>query len=228
MRDTQIRLRLPFRGCYVLRSRPTMNPMRLGTIDPSTTASEPGGVTLSSNLLRRLRPDLFGWGAVWHSLLVFMTIEDFPHKRRIREQLHAGDSRAAVVMSISPLLIAAYTDELDCVAMLRFDESLVSEFGLRPGSRLLTVNTYRYDGGEYDADLSPGPRRHPRWYGFSPIIADFLTEDRERLSLRKSQITKAEWRRAAELGTMYLKERPGVARDGRPVYAGQPARLTAV
>ena len=36
------------------------------------------------------------------------------------EHLEHGDSRAAIVISTDPeLLIAAYTDELDCIAMLR-------------------------------------------------------------------------------------------------------------
>jgi len=39
----------------------------------------------------------------------------------ISNHLKMGDSRAAVVISIHPkLVIAAYTDELDCVAMLQF------------------------------------------------------------------------------------------------------------
>src|SRR5687767_13892162 len=116
---------------------------RLRTIDDSTSASDPGQINLSIPRLRRLRPDLFGKGAVWHAMMVFLSIEPFPHKRHIREQLAAGDSRAAVVMKINPLLVAAYTDELDCVAILRFDDSLVAEFDLTPGTRLLTVNTYR-------------------------------------------------------------------------------------
>ncbi len=172
-----------------------------------------------------MRPDLFGAGALWHAFLVFMSIEPFPHKRMIREQLQVGDSRAAVVMKISPLLVTAYTDELDCIAMLRFDDSLVAEFGLKPGTRLLTVNTYRHDGGEYDSDLSPGPNALGQWFAFSPMIADFLTDDADRLSARKAQIQESEWERTAELGEAYLAAKPGQYRDGRPVLAGRPARL---
>jgi hypothetical protein len=200
---------------------------RLRTIDASTSASEPGEIRLSMPRLRRMRPDLFGGGALWHALLVFMSIEPFPHKRMIREQLQFGDSRAAVVMKTNPLLVAAYTDELDCVAMLQFHDSLVAEFGLKPGARLLTVNTYREDGGEYDCDLIPGPNALGRWYAFSPMIADFLTDDIDRLSVRKSQIQEREWNRTAELGAAYLASKPGQYRDGRPVLAGKPARPPA-
>ena len=64
--------------------------------------------------------------------------------QRIAEHLEHGDSRAAIVVSTYPaLLIAAYTDELACVAMLRLPkEPLVSKYSLLRGSRLLTVNTY--------------------------------------------------------------------------------------
>ena len=66
--------------------------------------------------------------------------------QRIAEHLEHGDSRAAIVVSTDPeLLIAAYTDELDCVAMLRLPkEPLVSKYSLLRGSRLLTVNTLQY------------------------------------------------------------------------------------
>ena len=38
--------------------------------------------------------------------------------------------RAAVVIAVKPLLIAAYTDELDCIAMLHFPEELAAEYAL--------------------------------------------------------------------------------------------------
>ena len=116
--------------------------------------------------------------------------------QRIAEHLEHGDSRAAIVVSTDPaLLIAAYTDELDCVAMLRLPkEPLVSKYSLLRGSRLLTVNTYKHNQ-RLDSDLIPGPLAIPRWSGFDPIIADFVTDDMERVEARKAQITSIEWER---------------------------------
>ena len=126
-------------------------------------------------------------------------------------------------MSEQPLLLAAYTDELDCVAMMRFSETLLQIYSLRSGSRLLSVNSYRQDP-VYDEDLMPGPQQRHRWTGFHPLIAEFLSEDFERIEQRKRQIAEQEWQRAAVLAESYLKLKPGVARDGRPIFSATPAR----
>lgn len=191
------------------------------TLDDTTIASDPGDLTLAHDKLERLRPDLYGMRGLVKSLLSLLRL-GFPQRVYIAEQLRCGDSRAAVVVSTSPLLIAAYTDELDCVAMLRFPSELVRRYRLSPGTRLLTVNCY---GAlpEYDPDLIVGPEALPRWTGFHPLIADFLTHDRNRLESRKRAIAESEWSRAERLAQEYLRLRPGVARDGRPVYASTPA-----
>jgi hypothetical protein len=139
-----------------------------------------------------------------------------------REYLQYGDSRAAVVVSLRPLLVAAYTDELDCTIPLEFPEPFVAEYGLRDRFRLLTVNTHRRLD-EYDADLIPGPAQKGRWSGFSPIIAEFLSDDRERIEWRKAQISEAGWLRSYMMGKSYLKLRPSVWRDGRPGHCHVPA-----
>jgi hypothetical protein len=147
----------------------------------------------------------------------------FPQRLYLREQLQNGDSRAAVVVSTTPLLVAAYSDELDCVAILQFPRRFVDEYQLSERSRLITVNLYRRRD-DYDDDLMPGPNATGHWTGFHPVIADFLTEDRDRVERRKQEIAEEEWQRATELGYAYVRERPGVVRDGRPVHAGEAAR----
>ena len=126
------------------------------------------------------------------------------------------------MLSNDPLLVAAYTDELDCVAILQFPGELVAEYRLQPGTKLLTVNMYRRKP-EIDADLIPGPNAGSAWSGFNPLIADFVSDDAEGLKARKKEITKEEWVRCYQLGREYIKSRPGVAHDGRPVHVGQPA-----
>ncbi|MGC4034040.1 MAG: hypothetical protein QM754_20355 [Tepidisphaeraceae bacterium] len=192
------------------------------TLNNNSAASDPGQINLSPTKLQRLRPDLFGFGAVLDFALTFLLVRSFPHKKMIREALRGGDSRAAVVMSTEPLIVAAYTDELDCVAMLKFDSSLAADYQLKPGSKLLTVNTYWQ--GKVVRDLTAGPGTYGRYGNFSPMIADFLTDDAERLQTRKKQIDKAEWQRTWELGRAYLKATPDRARDGRPIFSMNPAR----
>lgn len=182
-------------------------------------ATDPGLLKLSKDKLRILRPELFGLRAQLGDLMG----RAFPERQYLATQLRQGDSRAAIVMSERPLLIAAYTDELDCVAMLRFSEILLQIYSLRSGSRLLSVNSYRQDP-VYDEDLIPGPQQRHRWTGFHPLIAEFLSDDFERIEQRKRQIAEQEWQRAAALGESYLKLKPGIARDGRPIFSATPAR----
>ena len=135
-----------------------------------------------------------------------------------------GDSRAAVVITTSPLLVAVYTDEIDCVVLLRFSERFVSEYSLEPGSRLVTVNLYEDSEGSYQTDLNPGPNSTERYGNFVPLIADFLTDDVERLSERKAEIDEDEWHLAEELGQAYLRKKVARPRDGRPFWCFLPAR----
>ncbi len=194
---------------------------RTKTLDDSTFATDPGQIRLSRNKLRVLRPDLYGLSGLWQSVLAYFRL-GWPQRTYIEEQLLCGDSRAAVVISTSPLLIAAYTDELDCIAMLRFPDEFTDEYDLQKGTRLLTVNCYG-SLPDYDPDLILGPKLIDRWTGFHPLIADFLTDDGERVEARKKQITEDEWQRALDMGMEYAKRYPKVARDGRPVYSATPA-----
>ena len=188
----------------------------LKSIEANSSASAPGGIPLCRDHLRHLRPDFFGLQGYF--LRVGARYMDEPIERdRIERNLRGGDSRAAVVISTSPLLIAAYTDELDCVAMLRFKDSLnlVDQFGLTVGSQLLSVNYYSRSPAA-DQDLFPGPLDTGSWTGFEPIIADFLTTDLDQLANRKQTIPVGEWERAEEMGKEYVEKWPGLARDGRP------------
>ncbi len=196
---------------------------RAQTLDDSTLATAPGQIRLSHDKLRVLRPELYGIRGIWNTALAFFRL-GWPQRTYIEEQLECGDSRAAVVISTSPLLIAAYTDELDCIAMLRFPDKFVSQYHLSKGSRLLTVNCYG-NLPDYDPDLVLGPKLIQRWTGFHPVIADFLTDDGDRVDALKNQITEGEWERALAMGTEYARRYPNVARDGRPVYSATPAHV---
>jgi hypothetical protein len=197
---------------------------RTRTLDDSTVATDPGRITLSHKKLRELRPDLYGLRGFWYSLQVLLRL-DYPQRTYIEEQLQCGDSRAAVVMFTRPLLIAAFTGDLDCVALLRFPSEFAHRYRLSEGSRLLTVNCYG-DSPDYDADLIPGPNAKSRWTGFHPVIAEFVTEDDRRVKARKQGISEEEWQRAQALGKEYMRLRPGVARDGRPVFSSIPTSAT--
>ncbi len=191
-------------------------------VDPTTRASDPGGVHMSKRKLRRFRPELFGIRSLFFRLL-FSEAEGSAREMRqmMHDHLYYGDSRAAVVLSTTPLLVAAYTDELDAVAVLRFDQHFVGEYGLYVGSRLLTVNTYSTDVSE-STDLHPGVNALGNWQAFWPFIADFLTDDLDRVENRKREISEKEWKRTEELGREYLTRYRHLPRDGNPLFSSTP------
>ena len=181
--------------------------------DDNSFASDPGQIRFSVERYRRMEPDGGGFGpgeSAW--------------EERLAEHLLVGDSRAACVVSVRPLLVAAYTDEIDCIAMLLFPTWLVAEHALKLESRLLTVNTYHtatqlatYEGGsQFAADLIPGPNNSENYANFFPMIAEFLSDDRERIELRKSGIPEEEWLRCLSLGREYLRRFPERWRIGSP------------
>jgi hypothetical protein len=185
-------------------------------------ASDPGRVRLSHDKLGTFCPQWYPYGQGildwWDRIMGIRAIYIFG----VSNHLWNGDSRAAVVISVSPLLVAAYTDEMDCIAVLRFPDEFVSEFGLEVRSRLLTVNTY-YAVEPLAPDLTEGPLSFHRYGNFIPRIADFLTDDVERLRARKAKIIADEWARAWVLGMRYLETHGPVARDGHPERCFEPA-----
>jgi len=94
-------------------------------------------------------------------------------------------------MSLSPLLIAAYTDDFDGVVILRFPPVFVERFGLAIGMRLLTVNTY-FRLPELVADIILGPAELGQWQNFYPLIAEFRSDDGLRIERRKTEIAESE------------------------------------
>ncbi len=193
-------------------------------LEQPSTASHPGRLTLSYDKWRLIEPWMFGVRyLLWRWLGAFAWL-DFVmvDAKTLKEHLACGDSRAAVVVSTSPLLVAAYSDDLDCVAMLRFPRRLARRFQFSVGSRLLTINTYCRQLTT-QADLTLGPNHTGQSTGFFPLIGEFLSDDERRIETRKRKIDEAEWQRCRELGDAYLFEHPGMARGGRPTLAAHPA-----
>ena len=187
----------------------------------NSKASDPGQIRLSPSKMRILRPDLYGIRGTWRAVQEKMGKKFEDEIGYITRLLLKGDSRAAVVVSLHPLLVAAYTDEMDCIAMLRFPASFIPAYSLEVGSRLLTVNFY--GDRPLTRDLIAGPRNTGNWGWFHPAIADFLSDDLDRIQRRKSQINEKEWERCSAMGNEYLRLKPKMARDGRPGHAGDPA-----
>jgi hypothetical protein len=177
-------------------------------------ASNPGNLNLSHARLREIQPNLFA-------------SDDDQRKASVQvlaDQLQSGDSRAAVVVNAEDGIVAAYTDEMDCVALLRFDPSIARAQGWQVGTRLLTVNGYTGNEQDRATDLVLGPKHLGNFGNFRPLIADLLTDDLAQLEYRKSQISADEWSRALEMGKQALAAKTVKPRDGRPLYCATPAK----
>lgn len=178
-------------------------------LQSDTAASNPGRMTVSKRKLKAFHPEFYGFYKILR-MLMGKPNEIYEH---IIDHMDMGDSQPAVVVSTFPLLVAAYTVDIDCVAMLHFDESLIDQFGLKEKSRLISVNTY---GTSVNSDLIPGINRFNSWNCFHPIIADFVSDDENSLREKKMSIEEAQWDYVYALGKDYLLRKPGIYRDGKP------------
>jgi hypothetical protein len=175
--------------------------------NPQAVASDPARVELSPERLFRLSPALRS---------------DENAMKRTAYALREGDSRAAVVVSIKPLVVAAYTDELCAVALLQFPQWLAVEQQLKVGTRLLTLNMY-LKGSDVVSDLVRGEGAEFNYRNFIPLIADFLGADQDRVEQRKAEISESEWERTVALGIEAMARARGRYRDGCPPNSGKPA-----
>jgi len=115
-------------------------------------------LVLSLPVLKKLEPELSGVKGAWSLALARMCCF-LPPSHRLQEHLIFGEPNPAVVISVSPLVVAAYAAPLDCVVLLSFKQAfLVKDHGLKIGSRLLAICTYKRGTGKIDSDLDPGPK----------------------------------------------------------------------
>jgi hypothetical protein len=196
--------------------------------DDRTAASDRVNVTLSRRRVARLQPELFGWRALFTRVnWGRRRLTAGAARKMIAEHMRFGDTRAAVVTSVSPLIVAAYTDEMDCVVLLHFPDWLVGQDKLKVGTRLLTVNTYGRTP-TLQPDLINGPKSHGRWTMLYPIIAEFVSDDVAAINDRKRRIAHAEWERTTLLAKARLRETAPLMRDGRPLRSHVPGTPMAM
>jgi hypothetical protein len=193
--------------------------------DDNSSASDPLPIALSEPKLRRLQPELYEGGSEAVIAWGKRRLGAAQVREMIAEHMRFGDTRAAVVVSEKPLVVAAYTDEQDAVLLLKFPQYLVAEHGLRAGAKLLTVNTYGR-GSRVLEDIVEGPNSTGRYANFYPIVADFVSDSEALIKRRKQAISTAEWQRAAKLGMEAMARADRRVRDGRPLFSERPAGTT--
>lgn len=202
------------------RSTSSLDPQKPKTCQAA--AMNPVRVRASEEKLRRLQPELFGMGGYLRGAL-----KENSDRLRVEEHLFFGESQPAVVMSAAPLIVAAYSEELDAVAMLQYPQEFSQEYRLQPGTRLLAATIYPPRGQAVAADLCPGPGWAHRYTNFHPVVADFLSDEMAAMHQKKLQIAEPLWQKTWQLGCATIS-RPGWRlRDGRPLQSGEPIEPTA-
>ena len=195
------------------------NPNDLGR----SGCSDPLGASCSVPKFRVLQPELFGLRGFVSRLRGGVANDD-------REQLIArtsaylrwGDGRAAVVVQLSPLVVAAYCDEMDAAILLRFPDAFVRRYGLKMHSPLVTANLHhRAPDGRIAPDITPGPKYFKRYTNVRPLIADFLAAEEDRVQARWKVIASEEYSRCRNFGDTTLRAGQPV-RSGCPLVAGTP------
>lgn len=186
-------------------------------LDGNTFASDPVRITIDVERLRFLMPELFGIvQRIKHAFRKWGTSSYIDY---LNEHVGYGDSQGAVVMQTSPLLIAAYNEDMDCVVMLRFEDKIQKRYSLKAGDPLICVNTFGRVK-TMQSDLLPGPGNSGHWNYVHPIVAEFVSSDYERINQRKKEIGAKGFAYIQELGKAYLIKKPGTWRSGKPFLAG--------
>lgn len=159
------------------------------------------------------------------TLLQTLFGEDKPltdvERAAIKKIIKTGDIQPAVVISLSPFLVAAYSEEMDCVSMLHFPERMLDAYVLIEGSRLITANAYR-TGQRYARDLIQ-PAGKSLFSNMHPVIVDFIASDLSAVSDYTFSIPEWMWLRATELGVAYVSKMPECYRSGNPRISYKPA-----
>lgn len=131
----------------------------------------------------------------------------------VSRALYSGDTQPAIVVSLDPLLIAAYSDEMDGVVMLKFPTEFAEKYALTLGSRLTTSNIY-FTGSRCAEDIFVGEYWCRRYADFMPIVQLFLGKNDDKIRANTKYLNEEAWRRAEFKANEYRERHPDLCRDG--------------
>ena len=124
-----------------------------------------------------------------------------------------GDTQPALVVSTEPLLIAAYSDEMDAVIMLRFPSEFVEKYSLSVGTRLTTANVY-FTGSHCAPDIFCGEHFSRQYADFVPIVQLFLGKKDEKIQEKVNLFSESLWDIVKSKANDYVNRHPNLYRDG--------------
>ncbi len=170
-----------------------------------SSASIPGMLPMSKEKYKQILHDFL-------KLNVFQENEMITNFPFINENFIYGDTQPAIVVSLSPLVISAYSDELDAVLFLKFPKELVSLYDLHEGMRLTAANSYP-SAKSLSKDIFPGQNYNGHFKDFSPKIHLFLSYDDARALELTSNFSEDIWAYVERL-TAERKKRRCKPRNG--------------
>lgn len=131
----------------------------------------------------------------------------------IAQALYYGDTQPCFVVSLNPLRVAAYSDEMDAVIMLDFPVEFVEKYKLQIGSRLASSNLYQFDS--YVApDIFPGPKYLGQYSDFMPVIQLFVGKNNKKNEKNVSYFSEETWELVNAKANEYLLHHKDMVRPG--------------
>ena len=181
----------------------------------SSFSDNPAKIRPTKSMVKPLCPELGSMkpGYIWQRF-AFNLANSKPLWKYFREIMEKHDANPAIVCSVKPLLVAAYSCDLDCAVLIRYPDEFVQRFGLKPKMRLLSVNSY--DEMKLE-DCVPGPRNSGNWGSFLPRIANFLSDDEAAIKRRMNTFSEDTWDRVYPCAVEYAKRFPHRARGPNPL-----------
>lgn len=170
-----------------------------------SSASLPGMLPMSKEKYRNIIKNHLKLSGVQSNEVIM----NFPF---FNENFIYGDTQPAIVVSLSPLVISAYSDELDAVLFLKFPEELAASYGLREGMRLTASNCYP-SAKTLSKDIFPGKNYNGHFKDFMPMIHLFFSYDDERALELTSNFSENMWAYVEQLTAERAKKRCN-PRDG--------------
>lgn len=175
-------------------------------VDPNTVASTPTSMNLSRDKFVHLRDEVL-------RISPFKKIYYNKQFKRINQYLLNGDTQPAVVVSLDPLIISAYSTDMDAVLLLRFPKELVNMYNLKKGMRLVTTNIY-YEGDKVAKDIIPGEEYTHDWVNYVPMIPLFLCDDEAALRQLPEMFDEMLWTKVIRMTEEKSANKKIKCRDG--------------
>jgi hypothetical protein len=174
-----------------------MGLLDIGWFDKSTYASNPGGLKLDKQK--------------WKEIITARKPKGFP-KSRLKGCIKLGDTNPAIVASLDPLLVAAYSEDMDAVIMLKFPQEYIERYNLKKQDKLITINIYFTQ--LLHKDIFAGENCSNQWEDFMPTIGNFVSSDIDKIKAHTENIPEELWQHVQHLAEDYLSKHNGLYREG--------------